>query len=50
MYDLGCWGVPSYELSDSTGETLVATWGQDRLWLISRAIQNYLKESKTSNE
>ena len=50
MYDLGCWGVPSYELSDSEGETLVATWGQDRLWLISRAIQNYLKESKTSNE
>tara|TARA_A100001011_G_scaffold216926_1_gene224888 strand:- start:768 stop:2174 length:1407 start_codon:yes stop_codon:yes gene_type:complete len=50
MLDLGCWGVPSYELSDSKGNTLVATWGQDRLWLISHVIQKYLKQSQTSNE
>ena len=50
MLDLGCWGVPSYELSDSEGNTLVATWGQDRLWLIDRVIQKYLKQSQKPNE
>ncbi|MDC0213651.1 DsbA family protein [Gammaproteobacteria bacterium] len=42
MYALGCWGVPSYDLLDEEGNSLISTWGQDRLWLISRAIQNYL--------
>ncbi len=42
MYKLGCWGVPSYELSDSQGNSLISTWGQDRLWVVSRIIQDYL--------
>lgn len=39
MYGFDCWGVPSFRLLDSQGNTLVAVWGQDRLWLISREIQ-----------
>ena len=39
MYGFDCWGVPSFRLLDAQGNTIVAAWGQDRLWLISRAIQ-----------
>jgi 2-hydroxychromene-2-carboxylate isomerase len=39
MYGFDCWGVPSFRLRDASGKTLVAAWGQDRLWLISRKIQ-----------
>ena len=39
MYGFDCWGVPSFRLLDASGKTLVAAWGQDRLWLISRKIQ-----------
>ena len=48
MYALGCWGVPSYELSDSQGNSLIATWGQDRLWIISRIIQDYLETASST--
>jgi len=38
MMAAGCWGVPSFRLSGpGLGEPLV-TWGQDRLWLIERAL------------
>lgn len=39
MYGFDCWGVPSFRLLDAQGNTLVAVWGQDRLWLVSREIQ-----------
>jgi 2-hydroxychromene-2-carboxylate isomerase len=42
MYGFDCWGVPSFRLLDAQGNTIVAAWGQDRLWLISRAIQTAL--------
>ena len=54
MYDVGLWGVPSFHLfrtsaaaatdSQDRRETLLAVWGQDRLWLVSRAIQAALNE------
>ena len=42
MYEVGLWGVPSFHLIGSDGETLLAVWGQDRLWLVSREIQKAL--------
>ena len=42
MYDAGLWGVPSFRLLDGQGETLLAVWGQDRLWLVGREIQKLL--------
>ncbi len=39
MYGFDCWGVPSFRLLDAQGKTLVAVWGADRLWLVSREIQ-----------
>ncbi len=43
MYGFDCWGVPSFRLLDADGNSLLAVWGQDRLWLISRKIQAALK-------
>lgn len=42
MYAEGLWGVPSFRLLDRSGQTLLATWGQDRLWLVARAIESQL--------
>ena len=42
MYECGLWGVPSFRLLDADGETALAVWGQDRLWLVSREIQRLL--------
>jgi 2-hydroxychromene-2-carboxylate isomerase len=39
MYGFDCWGVPTFRLLDESGATLVSAWGQDRLWLVSRSIQ-----------
>ncbi|MCP4753999.1 MAG: 2-hydroxychromene-2-carboxylate isomerase [Proteobacteria bacterium] len=44
MLDFGCWGVPSYRLFDGNGETVLAVWGQDRLWLVAREIKRLLAE------
>jgi len=46
MYDAGLWGVPSFRLLDGQGETLLAVWGQDRLWLVGREIQKLLGERR----
>ena len=49
MYDCGLWGVPSFRLLDGEGETALAVWGQDRLWLVGCEIQRLLEErSRTS--
>lgn len=45
MYELGLWGVPSYHLIDADGETALAVWGQDRLWLVAREIQRLLERT-----
>jgi len=42
MYDSGLWGVPSFRLLDESGKTLLALWGQDRLWLFAREIQRQI--------
>jgi len=39
MYEAGLWGVPSFRLLDNDGQQRLATWGQDRLWLVAREIQ-----------
>jgi len=39
MYEFGNWGVPSYRLLDADGKELLGVWGQDRLWLVGRKIQ-----------
>ena len=44
MYEFGCWGVPSYRLLDADGQTVLALWGQDRLWLFAREIQRCLAD------
>ena len=44
MYELGLWGVPSYRLLDEQGETVMALWGQDRLWTMAAAIQEQLQK------
>jgi 2-hydroxychromene-2-carboxylate isomerase len=44
MIGFGSWGVPSYRLLDSKGETVLAVWGQDRLWLVAREIKRLLAE------
>ena len=42
MYDAGLWGVPSFRLLNRQGESVLALWGQDRLWLVAREIQHQL--------
>lgn len=39
MYGFGSWGVPSYRLLDADGNEVISAWGQDRLWLVSKKIQ-----------
>lgn len=39
MYEFGSWGVPSYRLLDQNGKQLLGVWGQDRLWLVAKKIQ-----------
>ena len=38
MMAAGCWGVPSFRLSGPGLSEPLVTWGQDRLWLIERAL------------
>ncbi|WP_372810720.1 DsbA family protein [Litorivivens sp.] len=47
MYEAGLWGVPSFRLLNAQGESVLALWGQDRLWLFARAIQRELEKNKT---
>jgi len=42
MYDSGLWGAPSFKLLDADKNVVLALWGQDRLWLFEREIQNLL--------
>ena len=43
MYASGLWGVPSFRLLDPEGEPLLATWGQDRLWLVAQTLRKALE-------
>ncbi|NND80931.1 MAG: 2-hydroxychromene-2-carboxylate isomerase [Gammaproteobacteria bacterium] len=49
MYELGLWGVPSYQLLDEQNNTVLALWGQDRLWLVSKVIQEQLNRLTTAD-
>ena len=42
LYKSGLWGVPSFRLLDPNQQELLSIWGQDRLWLVAQAIDNYL--------
>ena len=42
MYASGLWGVPSFRLLGPTGEPLLSTWGQDRLWLVAQTLRDEL--------
>jgi 2-hydroxychromene-2-carboxylate isomerase len=42
MYQAGLWGVPSFRLLNRRGESVLALWGQDRLWLVGREIERQL--------
>ena len=44
MYAFGSWGVPSFRLLDAEGQNILSLWGQDRLWLFARKIQQKLAE------
>lgn len=39
MYEFGSWGVPSYRLLDENGKEVLSVWGQDRLWLVAKRIE-----------
>ena len=43
MYASGLWGVPSFRLLDPAGGPLLATWGQDRLWLVAHTLRKALE-------
>ena len=42
LYSLGIWGTPSFRLLDNKGVQKSAWWGQDRLWIVSREVQQLL--------
>lgn len=42
LYAAGLWGVPAFRLLDAEGNPLLETWGQDRLWLVSRVASEHL--------
>ena len=44
MYASGLWGAPSFRLLDADKNVVLALWGQDRLWLFEREIQNLLAQ------
>jgi 2-hydroxychromene-2-carboxylate isomerase len=44
MYEFGLWGVPSFRVLDEEGRVLLACWGQDRLWLVARVLQDAIRQ------
>ena len=42
MYASGLWGVPSFRLLAPSGDPLLETWGQDRLWLVAHTLRDSL--------
>jgi 2-hydroxychromene-2-carboxylate isomerase len=49
MYRQGIWGVPAFRLLDQDANVIVSAWGQDRLWLIARIIQERLRDINPAN-
>ncbi|MCX2982000.1 2-hydroxychromene-2-carboxylate isomerase [Halieaceae bacterium IMCC14734] len=50
MYQSNIWGVPAYRLLDGDGKELLVSWGQDRLWLVARVIQEQLRSALEQHE
>ena len=44
MYASGLWGVPSFRLLAPSGDPLLETWGQDRLWLVAHTLRDALEK------
>ena len=44
LYGLGIWGVPSFRLLNRSGDIILSTWGQDRLWLVARIIHEQFRQ------
>lgn len=42
MYQLGCWGVPSFDYQSE--QQRLHVWGQDRLGIIEKMIRNEFEE------
>ncbi|MBT7276944.1 MAG: 2-hydroxychromene-2-carboxylate isomerase, partial [Woeseiaceae bacterium] len=38
----GLWGVPSFRLLDASQNEVFSSWGRDRIWLLTREINNAL--------
>ena len=49
LYSLGIWGTPSFRLLDNKGVQKSAWWGQDRLWIVSRQVQQLLSLRNNKN-
>ena len=45
MYASGLWGVPSFRLLAPSGDPLLETWGQDRLWLVAHTLRDALAKN-----
>lgn len=45
LFDAGLWGVPGLVLNRH-GRRLAATWGQDRLWVITDTLQQLSRETR----
>jgi 2-hydroxychromene-2-carboxylate isomerase len=39
LFESGLWGVPSFRLLGSDGESTFCTWGQDRIWRVEEEIR-----------
>ena len=48
MYGFGSWGVPSYHLLDSNRVSVLAVWGQDRLWLVATKIEDLMTNNSVN--
>lgn len=43
MFELGLWGVPSYQLGELT------SWGQDRIWILQNELKYMIEENAENN-
>lgn len=50
MYKFGNWGVPSYRLLDACGNEILGVWGQDRLWLVAKKIEEHIAGLQDAQE
>ncbi len=50
MLKQGLWGVPSFRLLNANNKQVLAVWGQDRLWLVAKKVEELIGQHlKASN-